>query len=121
MQAFFVSVIAGCLFPLLPIGAEFGLKSEVEPATLAVTGVVYAAAVGMGSRSQFIAFSGFFWATICAIIYGAETYGRDSHPAMPFVLYGPALCGWVLAIFATAYAIERFGRHWADSEPFLEF
>jgi hypothetical protein len=52
MQTFIVSVIAGCLFPILAILAEVGLTNRVQSETLAVTGIVYAAAVGLASRNQ---------------------------------------------------------------------
>jgi hypothetical protein len=68
MQAFIVSIVAGCLFPGLPIIAELGLRNAVQLETLALTGIVYTAAVGFSSRYQAVAISSFFFSTICAII-----------------------------------------------------
>jgi hypothetical protein len=39
MQAFIVSVFAGCLFPILPIIAELGLTNAVQSETPLLRGV----------------------------------------------------------------------------------
>jgi hypothetical protein len=85
MQAFIVSIVAGCLFPGLPIIAELGLRNAVQLETLALTGIVYTAAVGFSSRYQAVAISSFFFSTICAIIYGAEKYKTQMHDSMAFI------------------------------------
>jgi hypothetical protein len=129
MQAFIVSVIAGCLFPILPIVAEWGVTSSVKSDTLSVTGLVYAVAVGMVSRNQAVAISSFFFATICAAIYGAEKaviHGAEKYMAnvqegMPFIEYGAVISSGIILLFALMYSVERFARHYIDNEPFLEF
>lgn len=120
MQAFIVSIVAGCLFPILPIMAEYGLTDTVQGETWSLTGVVYAAAVGIASRSQVVVISSFFCSTICAIIYGAEKYVETNHTDMPYIEYGPIISQTILYFFATGYAIERFGRHCVEKRPYLE-
>jgi hypothetical protein len=121
VQAFLVSVIAGVFFPLLPLAAEFGLNNHIRHDTMALTGLVYAAAVGMGSRSQLVAFTSYMFATVCAIIYGAETYAGDTKKEMIVILYGPVISSWIIVTFGTVYTLERFVRHVIEDEPFLEF
>ena len=121
MQAFIVSIIAGCFFPILPVLAEFGLTNSVQSETLALTGIVYAAAVGMASRNSAIAIASFFFSTVCAVIYGAEKYGSSDHESMIFIKYGSMISSCIIYMFGASYFVERFGRHCVDDEPFLEF
>jgi len=121
MQAFLVSLIGGCLFPILPVLVEFGLTNAVRLETLAVTSTVYAAAVGMASRNQAIAFSSFFFSLICIVIYSAETYKTPAQEGMPFIKYGALISGGIMLIYFASYVIERFSRHYIESEPYVEF
>jgi len=120
MQAFIVSIVAGCLLPMLPIMVEYGLADTVQGNTWSLTGVVYAAAVGIASRNQAIVISGFFCSTICLIIYGAEKYGEVHQADLGFIQYGPVITQAVLYCFIAGYAIERFGRHCVEKRPYLE-
>ncbi len=120
MQAFFVSIAAGCLLPMLPIMAERGLTSTVQAGTWSLTGTLYAAAVGIASRNQAIVVAGFFCSTMCLVIYGAEKYGEANHTDLPFSEYGPVITHAVLYCFIAGYAIERFGRHCVEKRPYLE-
>jgi hypothetical protein len=121
MQAFVVSIIAGWFFPMLPIVAEYGLTRDIQAETVALTGIVYAAAVGMASRSQAIAFLSLFCSTMCAVIYGAVKYGGSTHDTMPFIQYGTLISTATIYFFAASYLVERVGRHIINREPFLEF
>jgi hypothetical protein len=121
MQAFFVSLFAGVGFPLLPVWAEYGLSHVVHSETYALTGIVYVAAVGMASRQQAVGISSLFCATICAIIYGAVKLGGNAHVDVPFIKYASIISGAFLFFYAGCWSIERFGRHYVDREPFLEF
>ena len=120
MRAFLVSIIAGCFLPMLPIMAEYGLTHAVQGETWSLTGVVYAAAVGMASRNQAVVISGLFCSAICAAIYGAEKLGEANNPYMPFIEYGPVIAQSVLYFFIIGYCIERFGRHCVDKRPYVE-
>ncbi len=120
MQAFIVSIVAGCLLPMLPIMAEYGLTDTVPGEMWSVTGAVYTAAVGIASRNQIVVTSSFFCSTICAVIYGVEKYVETNHTDMPYVEYGPIITQTVLYCFVWGYAIERFGRHCVEKRPYLE-
>src|SRR5216683_3251534 len=111
MHAFIVSIVAGCLLPVLPIMAEYGLTNTVQADTWSLTGILYAAAVGIASRNQAIVIAGFFFSTICAIIYAGVKYGEANQADLPFTEYGPVITQAVLYCFIAGYAIERFGRH----------
>jgi hypothetical protein len=121
MQDFVISIIAGLLFPLVPIGAEYGLKYTLAPDVVALTAIVYVAAVGMDSRFRAIAVSGFFASMVCAIIYVAELYGHEDQSKMPLVLYGRDISAWIIFVAAVSYTLEHFSRHCVDDEPFLGF
>jgi hypothetical protein len=121
MQAFLVSLIAGVAFPLLPILAEYGVTHHVQLEAIALVAIVYAAAVGMSSRHQFVTMSGLFCATICAIIYGAVKLTDSAHADVPFLRYGAFISGAILFFYAACWAVERFGRHYVEQTPFLEF
>jgi hypothetical protein len=122
MQAFIVSVIAGFLFPLvLPLGAELGAINEIHVDTWAITGAVYAAAVGLVSRNQAIAFMALFFTAACAVIYGVAKSVGEGHRDVYFLTYGSMISEVVIFTFSLCYILERFGRHIIDAEPFLEF
>jgi len=120
MQAFIVSIVAGCLIPVLPIMAEYGLTNNVQADTWSLTGSVYAAVVGIASRNQAVVISSFFCSTICATIYGAEKYSETHHADLPYIEYGPIISQAVLYCFVAGYAIERFGHHCVEKRPYLE-
>jgi hypothetical protein len=120
MQAFIVSIVAGCLFPLLPIIAEAGLTNDVKSETWALTGVVYLAAVALVSRNQAVAILGLFLCTLCAVIYGANQLKDAAHANVVFVRYGAAISACLLVFFLIGYVIERYSRHCTENEPFLE-
>jgi len=119
MQDFIISIIAGILFPLVPIGTEYGLKYGLGPDVVALTAIVYVAAVGLDSRFRAIAVSSFFASMVCAIIYVAELYGQQTHGQMPLVAYGRDISGWIIFLGGVSYTLEHFSRHCVDQEPFL--
>jgi hypothetical protein len=122
MGAFLVSFIAGVVWPLLPILAEYGLTNGVQPANLAITAVVYAAAIGLVSRNQAVVFSALVCATVCAMVYGA--YEMDIQHVRPesfFNLYGSVIARGTIYFYAMCYLVERFARHVLDRKPFVEF
>jgi hypothetical protein len=126
MQPFIVSIVAGILFPVLPLLAELLLTDHVKPETLTITAVVYVAAIGLVSRHQAVAISSLLASTLCAVIYGGyeSGLGKDGPEALShinFVVYAPILTVGSIAIYSLCYAIERFGRHYIQNEPFLEF
>ena len=121
MQAFIVSIVAGIIFPGLPILAEYGITDAIRPDTWSLTGIVYAAAVGLVSRHQAIAISSFVFSAVCALIYAAEILDAGRHPQALFIQHGTEISVGVLYFFAVAYFVERFGRHFYENEPFLEF
>jgi hypothetical protein len=122
MQAFIVSLVAGVFFPVLPMISELLLTNDIKPESVAITAVVYAAAIGLVSRHQAVAISSLFCATICAVIYGAYESGlRQSHPELYFVTYGPTITYATIYFYSACYAVERFGRHYIENESFLEF
>jgi hypothetical protein len=89
MQAFIVSLIAGLLFPLvLPFGTELGAINEIHVDTWAITGTVYAAAMGLVSRNQAIAFAGLFFTAACAVIYGVAKSVGEGHGDIYFLRFG---------------------------------
>jgi hypothetical protein len=121
MQAFLVSIVAGILFPVVPILAELGLGEHLKPETLSVTAVVYTAAIGLVSRNQAILVSSLFCSLMCALIYAVDGLGvRDSRPTIFFVIYGPIITSGAIYFYSVCYAVERFGRHVVENEPFLE-
>lgn len=120
MQAFIVSVVAGCFLPMLPIMAEYSLTDTVQGETWSLTGVVYTAGVGIASRNEIVVISSFFCSTICAVIYVMEKYVETNHADMPYVEYGPIISQAILYVFVWGYAIERFGRHCVEKRPYLE-
>ncbi len=75
MQQYIVSLVAGILFPLLPLVLEFGFTNDIKPETLTVTAVVYAAAIGLASRNPAIVVSSLFCSAMCVGIYGADESG----------------------------------------------
>jgi hypothetical protein len=122
MQVFIVSIFAGICFPILPIVLEFGITTGLKLETLAVTAVVYAAAVGLVSRYQAIAIAGLFFSTLTAVIYALDMADfAKSHPGAYFIRYGDIISMGTIYFFALCYAYERFGRHVIENEPFLEF
>jgi hypothetical protein len=122
MQPFIVSIFAGILFPILPMVAELLVTNHIKPETLTITAVVYVAAVGLISRYQAITFSSLFFSTMCAIIYGGyESELSHSNPNLNFVTYGPTITFGTIFFYSICYAVERFGRHYIENEPFLEF
>jgi hypothetical protein len=122
MQAFIVSLIAGLLFPLvLPLGTELGAINEIHVDTWAITGTVYAAAMGLVSRNQAIAFAGLFFTAACAVIYGVAKSVGEGHGDIYFLRFGSIISGTVIFTFSVCYIIERYGRHVTDAEPFVEF
>jgi hypothetical protein len=121
MQPFIVSLVAGCFFPLVPLLAEAGLTSSIQPETWALNAIVYLAAVAIVSRNQAITMAGLFFSLVCALIYTAVLYHDPAHANMPFVKYGSVICEVLIAVFLICYVIERFARHYVEREPFLEF
>src|SRR5579859_2247540 len=105
MQSYLVSIIAGCLVPMLPIVIEYGLTHAVHAATFSVTGVVYTVAVGMTSRNRFVVFSSFFCSIICGIVYAGEQYGNINQIDLPYVEYGYKISQFILYVFIVGYAI----------------
>jgi hypothetical protein len=43
------------------------------------------------------------------------------HDSMAFIKYGAVISGGIIFFYAMNYIIERFGRHYVENEPFLEF
>jgi hypothetical protein len=120
MQAFIVSIVAGCLFPLFPVIAEFGLQQDVSLATWAVTSIVYTAAVGLSSRNQAVAIPGLFCSALSVLIYSASTLADGHHAAALFIHFGKPICYGLISIFLIAYVVERFIRHCVEAQSFLE-
>jgi hypothetical protein len=122
VQPFVVSLVIGIVFPVgLPIGAEFGLTNHVLDETWALTGMVYAVAVGMVSRNQAVAIPSFVGSVLCALIYSAEKIVAPGHDGVPLIQYGSHISIAVIYLFSLCYLLERAGRHLIDGEPFLEF
>ncbi|WP_298873620.1 hypothetical protein [uncultured Bradyrhizobium sp.] len=122
MQAFFVSICAGVFFPLVPFFLEFILDDRLKPETIAVTAVVYVTAIGLVSRHQAILISGFLVTVICAVIYAGVEAGLLKTPEdhANLTKYGVQITVGAIVIYSICYAVERFGRHCVDGEPFLE-
>ena len=124
MQAFIVSLVAGLLFPLIPIIAEYGTtvpQTGVEMVRLevwAVTSVVFIAAIGMMSRHQAVLVTAFFFSALDAIIYGTSRVPALKEAA--FVKNGPTICAVMFGVYGFAYVVERLGRHVIEGQPFLE-
>jgi hypothetical protein len=120
MQAFIVSILAGCLVPVLPIMAEYGLTNTVRDDTWSLIGIVYAAVVGTGSRSKAIVISSFICSTACAGIYVAAKYSEANDADQPFIEYRLVITQAVLYFFGVGYVFERFARHVIEKQPYLE-
>jgi hypothetical protein len=120
MQSFIVSLVGGWAFPLLPLIAEFGVSGRVQPEAWAVTGVVYAAAVGLSSRNQAITISALFCSALCAVVYGAGKLAHAGTEYAPFIRYGSFISAIIVLTYMLAYAFERFARHVVEAQPFLE-
>jgi|ERR1700730_16656897 hypothetical protein len=122
MQVYLVSLLAGILFPLLPLIVEYGFTSDVKLETLTVTAIVYGPAIGLVSRHQAVAILGLFVSPVCAAIYAfSDSRVRALFPDAPFLTYGPVITGEIIYFFSFFYAWERYGRHYVNNEPFLEF
>jgi hypothetical protein len=120
MQAFIVSILAGCLVPVLPIIAEYGLTNAVRYDTWSLIGIVYAAGVGTASRNKAIVISSFFSAIVCLVFYGADKYSEANHVDLPFVENRLVIAQAVLYFLGVGYVFERFGRHVVEKQPYLE-
>ena len=121
MGAFIVSLFAGIFWPFFPIMTEYGLTNHVKSANLTITAVVYAAAVGLMSRNQAVAFSSFGFAALCAVIYGADEMGiQGTRPDTFFALYDSTITFATIYFYSACYFLERFSRHVIDNEPFVE-
>jgi len=112
MEAFIVSFVAGFGFPLLPIFLESLITDGIAPTHMALTAVVYSAAVGLDSRSSAVTFVCLFLATACSAIYGVDLVEKSSYTEY-------LISAWVIGLSALVYSVERFGRHYYDNEPFL--
>jgi hypothetical protein len=127
VQQFVVSIVAGLLFPLLPVLGEWLVKSHVTPDGIAVTGSVYAAAVGLASRYPAVVFSSMFFAVICAMIYvGLALCGMSTVCLIPplnhapFLIYGFMASIAIIIGFSGLYILERYVRHCIERESFLD-
>lgn len=68
---------------------------------LVVTALVYVVAVGLVSRNQVIAISSFFFATICAVMYGVEKSGPPiNHPDAFFHHYDLFIGGAIICTYS---------------------
>jgi hypothetical protein len=120
MQAFVVSILAGCLLPMSPIVLEYGLTNAVRDDTWSLVGIVYAALIGAAARNKSIVISSFICSWLCAALYGAAKYGETHSVDLSFIEYRLIIAQAVLYLFAVGYALERFGRHVIEKQPYLE-
>jgi hypothetical protein len=120
MQAFIVSILAGCLLPMSPIMAEYGLTNAVRDDTWSLVGIVYAALVGVAVRNKFMVVSSCVCSAVCAVFYGAAKYGEANQIDLSFIEYRLVIAQAVLYFLGLGYAFERFGRHVIEKQPYLE-
>jgi hypothetical protein len=120
MQAFVVSILAGCLLPMSPVVIEYGLTNAVRDDTWSLVGIAYAALIGAAARNKPIAISSFICSALCAILYGAAKYGEAYSVDQSFIEYRPIIAQAALYFFAISYALERFGRHVIEKQPYSE-
>ena len=77
MTAFLRSLIAGVLYPMVPIVAELLIYADykVRLETWVITAVVYFAAVGLASSSRVISELSLWFSGLAAIAYGTVALG----------------------------------------------
>lgn len=122
MPVYLVSLLAGIVVPLFPLLLEYGVTKDIKLETLAVTAIVYSPAIGLVSRNQAVAISGLVVAMLCVAPY-FFSYPTVAalFPEAPFLIYGRVMAIEAIYFFSICYAWERYGRHYVNNEPFLEF
>jgi hypothetical protein len=116
-QNFLLSITFQILIPVLPILLELGQKHTVGEQSITLAASMFAIGVGTSSRNVLL-----MGLTVVVSILSAIAYGDTLHTNPSNEL---TTSGWSAAVSMIAisliYIAERYNRHVADREIFLEF
>jgi hypothetical protein len=139
MNAFLRSLIAGVLYPLVPIAVEVigRVSYNVRLETWVITAVVYFAAVGLASSSRVVSELSLWFTGLAAVAYGTialggqlEDWAKSSPESagcahllgmldqLPVKQDGAKVSGVLILAFTLAYGVERFRRHVLNGQEF---
>ena len=114
IQEYVLCILLHLLLPFLPLLIECGVQGRVDQKTLLLFLAIYPLAIGVTSKSKLmfgitvvigLAFSAFFGLASGGIRLSELTF------TMAY------LC---LAVVMLVHVLERYNRHVADRQPFLE-
>ena len=125
-QQYGLCFIFHLLLPLLPIGTERLIRGHVAPSTVFLVGALYSIAIGVSSRHWLlfgytiavmigflIAHGDALRAEVAAHAVSGERPATTEHGSMLWPFIG-------IATVFLFHALERYNRHVADREPFLD-
>jgi hypothetical protein len=115
IQQFGLCILLHLLFPVLPLLIERLVLGRVEHKTLFLFLGIYPLAIGISSRSKLLFGLTVVICVIYSIFFGLSVGNLELDPLVIDIGYG------CLVALIIIHACERYNRHVADSEPFLEF
>lgn len=124
-----MSIFVCNVLPLLPLIAEQWVTGHIKEDTWSVTAAMYAAGIGATSRNQIVFVLSFIVAAAMSFAYGldlavAKSTLQVSGGATPSSSNaGGSHFGAlsVIVLVTIVHVVERFGRHFIERRPFLEF
>lgn len=115
VQEYALCILLHLLLPFLPLLIEYGVQGRVEQKTLLLFLAIYPLAIGVTSQSKLM-----FGVTVVIGLVFSAFFGLASG-GIKLSDFTSNTAYFCLAAVVLIHALERYNRHVADREPFLEF
>lgn len=115
VQEYALCILLHLLLPFLPLLIEYGVQGRVEQKTLLLFLAIYPLAIGVTSQSKLM-----FGVTVVIGLVFSAFFGLASG-GIKLSDFTSNTAYFCLAAVVLIHALERYNRHAADREPFLEF
>ncbi len=115
VQEYALCILLHLLLPFLPLLIECGVQGRVDPKTLLLFLAIYPLAIGVTSQSKLM----FGITVVIGLVFSAFFGLASGGIKLSELTFKMAY--FCLAAVMFIHALERYNRHVADREPFLEF